>query len=100
MRNSRSNSLRWLAGANARLPFPPSFSGAADAARVKLDKLGIKTAGSVKAALNTADFSSYLLQAQASGAKVLALNAAADNVAPSNKRTNLGYQRPAWPLSQ
>jgi branched-chain amino acid transport system substrate-binding protein len=58
-----------------------AFGRAVEAiARAKLDKLGIKTAGSVKAALNTADFSSYLLQAQASGAKVLALNAAADNV--------------------
>ena len=49
-------------------------------ARAKLDKLGIKVAGSVKTALNTADFASFLLQAQASGAKVLALNAAGDNV--------------------
>lgn len=40
---------------------------------------GAKVAGVVRAPLGTADFSSYLLQAQASGAKVIALaNAGAD----------------------
>jgi branched-chain amino acid transport system substrate-binding protein len=38
-----------------------------------ITKLGCKVVGSVKVPLNTTDFSSYLLQAQASGAKVLGL---------------------------
>lgn len=38
-----------------------------------LQRLGGKVMGSVKHPLNTTDFSSYLLQAQASGAKVVAL---------------------------
>jgi branched-chain amino acid transport system substrate-binding protein len=60
-------------------------------ARAKLDKLGIKVAGSVKTPLNTADFSSYLLQAQAAGAKVLALNAAADNVTAMKQANEFGF---------
>ncbi|HVO03714.1 MAG TPA: ABC transporter substrate-binding protein, partial [Candidatus Cybelea sp.] len=44
-----------------------------------LAKLGGKVAGGVKVPLATTDFSSFLLQAQASGAKVLALNAAGGN---------------------
>lgn len=38
-----------------------------------IKEMGAKVIGSVRAPLNTADFSSFLLQAQASGAKVLAL---------------------------
>ena len=38
-----------------------------------ITKLGCKVVGSVKVPLNTTDFSSYLLQAQASGAKVIGL---------------------------
>ena len=49
------------------------------AARARLAKLGGKVAGGVKVPLATTDFSSFLLQAQASGAKVLALNAAGGN---------------------
>ena len=49
------------------------------AARARLDKLGGKVAGSVKDPLSTSDFSAYLLKGQASGAKVLALNAAGGN---------------------
>jgi branched-chain amino acid transport system substrate-binding protein len=48
-------------------------------------------AGSVKTPLNTADFSSYLLQAQAAGAKVLALNAAADNVTAMKQANEFGF---------
>ena len=62
-------------------------------ARAKLDKLGVKVAGSVKTALNTADFSSYLLQAQASGAKVLALNAAGDNVTAIKQANEFGFEQ-------
>lgn len=46
-----------------------------------VEKSGGKVAGGVRAPLNTTDFSSYLLQAQASGAKVVALaNAGTDFV--------------------
>ena len=48
-------------------------------ARDRIAELGGKVAGGVKAQLGTPDYSSFLLQAQASGAKVLAINAAADN---------------------
>lgn len=44
-----------------------------------LGRLGGKVAGSIKHPLNTADFSAYLLQAQASGAKVVALANAGDD---------------------
>ena len=49
------------------------------AARAHLDALGGKVAGRATVPMGTSDFSTYLLQAQASGAKVLALNAAGDN---------------------
>lgn len=62
-------------------------------ARAKLDKLGVKVAGSVKTALNTADFASFLLQAQASGAKVLALNAAGDNVTIMKQALEFGLAK-------
>lgn len=49
--------------------------------RAVVKKLGGKTVGSVRAPLSTNDFSSYLLQAQASGAQVVALaNAGQDTV--------------------
>jgi ABC-type branched-subunit amino acid transport system substrate-binding protein len=48
-------------------------------ARAKLALLGEQVAGSVKVPLNTTDFSNYLIAAQASGAKVLALNVAGGN---------------------
>ena len=44
-----------------------------DSATEALKRLGGTVVGSVRHPLNTADFSSYLLQAQASGAKVVAL---------------------------
>jgi branched-chain amino acid transport system substrate-binding protein len=48
-------------------------------ARAAIEKAGGKTLGGVRAPLNTADFSSYLLSAQASGAKVIVLaNTGAD----------------------
>ena len=48
-------------------------------ARKAIDEAGGKTLGAVRAPLNTADFSSYLLSAQASGAKVVVLaNTGAD----------------------
>lgn len=43
-------------------------------ARVRLAELGGRVVGSVNVPFNTADYSSYLLQAQASGAGVLAIN--------------------------
>jgi ABC-type branched-subunit amino acid transport system substrate-binding protein len=69
-----------------------AFGHAVEAiARAKLDKLGIKVAGRVKTPLNTADFSSYLLQAQTAGAKVLALNAAGDNVTAMKQANEFGF---------
>ncbi len=69
-----------------------AFGHAVEAiARAKLDKLGVKVAGSVKTALNTADFASFLLQAQSSGAKVLALNAAGDNVTIMKQAQEFGF---------
>jgi branched-chain amino acid transport system substrate-binding protein len=69
-----------------------AFGHAVEAiARTKLDKLGVKVAGSVKTPLNTADFSSYLLQALAAGARVLALNAAADNVTAMKQANEFGF---------
>ncbi len=48
-------------------------------ARAAIEKAGGKVLGAVRAPLNTADFSSYLLSAQASGAKVVVLaNTGAD----------------------
>ena len=69
-----------------------AFGHAVEAiARAKLDKLGVKVAGSVRTALNTADFASALLQAQASGAKVLAVNAAGDNVTIMKQAQEFGF---------
>ena len=59
-------------------------------ARAKLAQLGGKVAGSVKAALGTSDFSAYLLQAQASGAKILAINVAGDNVTALKQAAEFG----------
>ena len=59
-------------------------------ARARLEKLGGKVAGSAKAALNTADFSAFLLEAQASGAKVLALNAAGGNATAMKQAAEFG----------
>lgn len=52
-----------------------------EAAHAVLDKEGGKFLGSSRHPLNTADFSSFLLQAQSSGAKVVALaNAGSDTI--------------------
>jgi branched-chain amino acid transport system substrate-binding protein len=59
-------------------------------ARARLAKLGGKVAGSAKAALNTSDFSAYLLAAQASGAKVLALNVAGGNATAMKQAAEFG----------
>ena len=57
-----------------------TFGHAVEAdARAKLASLGEQVAGSAKVPLNTTDFSNYLIAAQTSGAKVLALNLAAGN---------------------
>ena len=68
-----------------------AFGHAVEAdARARLEKLGGKVAGSAKAALNTADFSAFLLEAQASGAKVLALNAAGGNATAMKQAAEFG----------
>jgi len=59
-------------------------------ARARLAELGGVVAGGVKTALGTADFSSSLLQAQASGAKILALNAAGDNANAMKQAAEFG----------
>ena len=57
-----------------------TFGHAVEAdARAKLASLGEQVAGSAKVPLNTTDFSNYLIAAQTSGAKVLALNVAGGN---------------------
>jgi branched-chain amino acid transport system substrate-binding protein len=57
-----------------------TFGHAVEAdARAKLASLGEQVAGSAKVPHNTTDFSNYLMAAQASGAKVLALNVAGGN---------------------
>lgn len=68
-----------------------AYGHAAEAdARARLQQLGVKVAGSAKAALGTSDFSAFLLQAQASGAKVLALNAAGGNATAMKQAAEFG----------
>jgi len=59
-------------------------------ARARIAELGGAVAGSVKTPIGTADFGSLLLQAQASGAKILALNAAADNATAMKQAAEFG----------
>lgn len=59
-------------------------------ARARLAALGGTVAGNALVPPNTTDFSSYLLQAQASGAKVLALNAAAGNATAMKQAAEFG----------
>jgi ABC-type branched-subunit amino acid transport system substrate-binding protein len=59
-------------------------------ARARIAELGGKVAGSVKAQLGTPDYSSFLLQAQSSGAKILALNAAGDNATAMKQAEEFG----------
>ena len=55
---------------------------------------GGKVLGSVRHPINSADFSSYLLQAQASGAKVVALaNAGGDMINATKQATEFGLSR-------
>ena len=57
-------------------------------ARAAIDAGGGKTLGSVRVPLNTADFSSYLLSAQASGAKVVVLANTGADLSNSLKQAN------------
>lgn len=59
-------------------------------ARARIAELGGKVAGSVKAQLGTPDYSSFLLQAQASGAKILAINVAGDNATAIKQAEEFG----------
>jgi branched-chain amino acid transport system substrate-binding protein len=64
-----------------------------DAAAIVTENGG-KVLGSVRAPLNTADFSSFLLQAQASGAKVVALaNAGGDTQNAIKQAAEFGLQK-------
>ena len=58
-------------------------------------ELGGKVAGSVKAQLGTPDYSLFPLQAQSSGAKILALNVAGDNTTPIKGR-GIWARRPRY----
>ena len=60
------------------------------AARARLTELGGKVAGGLQTPLSTTDFSALLLQAQASGAKVLALNAAGGNATALKQAVEFG----------
>ncbi|BAM92194.1 putative ABC transporter substrate-binding protein [Bradyrhizobium oligotrophicum S58] len=59
-------------------------------ARARIAALGGTVAGSVKAQLGTPDYGSFLLQAQASGAKILALNVAGDNATAIKQAEEFG----------
>jgi len=59
-------------------------------ARARIAELGGTVAGSVKAQLGTTDYSSFLLQAQASGAKILAINVAGDNATAIKQAEEFG----------
>lgn len=60
------------------------------AARARIAELGGKVVGSVEAQLGTPDYSSFLLQAQSSGAKILALNVAGDNATAIKQAQEFG----------
>jgi ABC-type branched-subunit amino acid transport system substrate-binding protein len=59
-------------------------------ARAKLAALGEKVAGSASVPMNTTDYSSFLLEAQASGAKVVALNVAGGNATAMKQAAEFG----------
>jgi ABC-type branched-subunit amino acid transport system substrate-binding protein len=59
-------------------------------ARARISELGGTVAGSVKAQLGTPDYSSFLLQAQSSGAKILAINVAGDNATAIKQAEEFG----------
>lgn len=59
-------------------------------ARARIAELGGTVAGSVKAQLGTLDYSSFLLQAKSSGAKILAINVAGDNATAIKQAEEFG----------
>jgi branched-chain amino acid transport system substrate-binding protein len=59
-------------------------------ARARIVELGGTVAGRVKAQLGTPDFSSFLLQAQSSGAKILAINVAGNNATALKQAEEFG----------
>ncbi len=62
---------------------------------------GGKVLGSARHPLNTSDFSSYLLQAQASGAKVVALaNGGGDMINAAKQANEFGADQRAAPSSR
>lgn len=67
-------------------------------ARERIAALGGTVAGSVKTQLGTPDFSSFLLQAQSSGAKVLAINVAADNATAMKQADEFGLARQGFKI--
>jgi ABC-type branched-subunit amino acid transport system substrate-binding protein len=67
-------------------------------ARVRVSELGGTVAGSVKTPLGTPDFASALLQAQASGAKILALNAAGDNATAMKQAAEFGLAQQGFKI--
>jgi branched-chain amino acid transport system substrate-binding protein len=62
-------------------------------ARVKLAELGGKIAGSVKAPFTTTDFSAYLLEAQAAGGGVLAVNTLGGSIATVKQAVEFGLTK-------
>ena len=62
-------------------------------ARAKLGQLGGQVAGSVKPPFTTTDFSAYLLQAQASGAGVLAVNTLGGSTATVKQAVEFGLTK-------
>jgi branched-chain amino acid transport system substrate-binding protein len=67
-------------------------------ARARVGELGGTVAGSVKTPLGTPDFASALLQAQASGAKILALNAAGDNATAMKQAAEFGLAQQGFKI--
>jgi branched-chain amino acid transport system substrate-binding protein len=64
-----------------------------DQAQARLKSLGGTVVGSVKAPFNTTDFSSFLLQAQASGAGVLAINTLGGTMTTMKQAVEFGLNR-------
>jgi branched-chain amino acid transport system substrate-binding protein len=82
----KTNPARWLF-----ITGDYSFGHSIEAtARTRIAELGGTVAGSVKAQLGTSDFSSFLLHAQASGAKILAINVAGDNATAIKQADEFG----------
>ena len=62
-------------------------------ARIRLAELGGRAVGSVSVPFNTADYSSYLLQAQVSGAGVLAINTLGNSSTTVKQAVEFGLAR-------